>query len=123
MITGEKDLLKMKEDRIKELKSKDIRIMVGMSSCGIAAGAEDVMKKFKEVLTERGLANIEVIQTGCVGYCYTEPTIEILRTDCHDSLLLGPVRPEDVAVVLDLHIINSLKASKYVLEKKFTRCC
>lgn len=53
------------------------RILVGMSTCGIASGAEDTFNAISEAIDERKAKNVEVVKTGCVGLCYSEPTVEI----------------------------------------------
>ncbi|MBT8318389.1 MAG: (2Fe-2S) ferredoxin domain-containing protein [Lutibacter sp.] len=56
--------------------SKQIQIKIGMATCGIASGAKEIMDFFIEVLPKRNI-NAQVKQTGCMGYCYAEPTIAI----------------------------------------------
>ena len=55
----------------------DTRIVVGMATCGIAAGARPVMLEFIEELKRRGIENATVSQTGCVGVCRLEPIVEV----------------------------------------------
>lgn len=53
------------------------RVVVGMATCGIAAGARPVLNKFAELVQERGIKNTVVTQTGCIGICKYEPIVEI----------------------------------------------
>ena len=53
------------------------RVVVGMATCGIAAGARPVLNKFAELVQERGIKNTIVTQTGCIGICRFEPIVEI----------------------------------------------
>ena len=55
----------------------DTRVVVGMATCGIAAGARPVMLTFIEELKRRGIENVTVSQTGCVGMCRLEPIVEV----------------------------------------------
>ena len=55
----------------------NIRVVVGMATCGIAAGARPVMTAFLEEIKKRGLDNVRVTQTGCVGLCRLEPIVEV----------------------------------------------
>ena len=55
----------------------DTRVVVGMATCGIAAGARPVMLGFVEELKRRGLENVTVAQTGCIGVCRLEPMVEV----------------------------------------------
>ena len=54
------------------------RVVVGMATCGIAAGARPVMNKFVEEVSKRGLNNVTVAQTGCIGMCQYEPIAAVL---------------------------------------------
>ncbi len=118
-----KEELKNYSDELKADKecSECIQVLVGMSSCGIAAGAKEVMEGIQAIIKQRNIEGcVQVKQTGCVGMCYKEPTIEIKRGK--DSVLLGPVTPEDVENVVDMHIGNELKISKYVIPRNFKSC-
>ena len=65
--------LRVKGDNIENM----IQIRVAMATCGIASGAREVMNEFVEALNEEHIDNAVVTQTGCMGYCYAEPTIEL----------------------------------------------
>jgi len=121
IIKSSADLEKIKKQEIEKQQKYKSRIFVGMSSCGVAAGAKEILGKFKQVLSDKGINDVEVVATGCVGYCYTEPTVEVIRND-GSSLLLGPVRSEDVVNVVDMHVANNLTESKYVLNKTYSSC-
>jgi len=73
--------LKKKRDELKSGnrisdKSNAVQVKVAMATCGIASGAKNVMEFFSEQLERRNIAAV-VTQTGCMGYCYAEPTIEV----------------------------------------------
>ncbi len=55
-----------------------IQIKISMATCGIASGAKEVMNSFLDEISKNDAKNIVVTQTGCMGYCYCEPTIEVL---------------------------------------------
>ena len=55
---------------------KHVQIKVAMATCGIASGAKEVMEFFAEQLERRNIQGV-VTQTGCMGYCFAEPTIEV----------------------------------------------
>ena len=65
--------LRVKGENIENL----IQVRVAMATCGIAAGARETMDEFIKVLGEQNMDNVVVTQTGCMGYCYAEPTIEL----------------------------------------------
>ena len=69
-------------DEIKMRTNKGgMRIVVGMATCGIAAGARPVMNAFVEELKKRNLSDISVTMTGCIGVCRLEPIVEIYDAD------------------------------------------
>ena len=69
---------KMKNKIVLREGNGDIRVVVGMATCGIAAGARPVLAAFVEEVNNAGLTEkVTVSQTGCVGYCQLEPIVEI----------------------------------------------
>ena len=62
---------------IREEDADSLRIVVGMATCGIAAGARPVLTAFSDAVQEKGLKNVAVVQTGCVGLCQYEPIVEV----------------------------------------------
>ena len=57
----------------------DTRIVIGMATCGIAAGARPVLNEFLQEINKRGLSGVTVTQTGCIGMCRLEPIVEIFK--------------------------------------------
>ena len=69
---------KMRDKVVLREGSSDVRVVVGMATCGIAAGARPVLNAFVEEVNNSGLASkVTVSQTGCVGYCQLEPIVEV----------------------------------------------
>lgn len=69
---------KMKSKIVLREGTGDVRVVVGMATCGIAAGARPVLNTFVEEVNKAGLnEKVTVSQTGCVGYCQLEPIVEI----------------------------------------------
>ena len=62
---------------LRENDENSIRVVVGMATCGIAAGARPVMTAFLDEINRRGLTNVTVSQTGCIGVCRLEPVAEV----------------------------------------------
>ena len=85
--------------------SEDIRIVVGMATCGIAAGARPVLNAFVEEINARGLSNVIVTQTGCAGHCKDEPTVEITLPG-RRPVLYGHVTAERVAELVERQIVR-----------------
>jgi len=80
------------------------RVVVGMGTCGIAAGADKVMEAVKAVAAERGL-DVDVSFTSCIGSCYKEPTVEISLPG-KPAVIYGDVTPDRVPALLEEHLVN-----------------
>ena len=92
----------------------DTRIVVGMATCGIAAGARPVMLGFIEELKKRGIDNVTVAQTGCVGMCRLEPMVEVYVKD-QEKVTYVHMSPEKVARVVNDHIVNGRPVDEYTI--------
>ncbi len=92
----------------------DTRIVVGMATCGIAAGARPVMLEFVEELKRRGLENVTVAQTGCIGMCRLEPMVEVYVKD-QEKVTYVHMSPEKVARVVTEHIVNGRPVEEYTI--------
>lgn len=97
-----------KEDNI------DTRVVVGMATCGIAAGARPVMLEFVEEIKRRGLENVTVSQTGCVGMCRLEPMVDVYVKD-QEKVTYIHMTPEKVARVVNDHIVNGHPVEEYTI--------
>ena len=82
-----------------------IRIVVGMATCGIAAGARPVMKALMEEVSKRNLQNVTVSMTGCIGACRLEPVVEIIEKDGSRVTYVKMTAEKAARVVLE-HIAN-----------------
>ena len=92
----------------------DTRIVVGMATCGIAAGARPVMLGFIEELKKRGIDNVTVAQTGCVGMCRLEPMVEVYVKG-QEKVTYVHMAPEKVARVVNDHIVNGRPVEEYTI--------
>ena len=92
----------------------DTRIVVGMATCGIAAGARPVMLAFIEELKKRGIDNVTVAQTGCVGMCRLEPMVEVYVKG-QEKVTYVHMTPEKVARVVNDHIVNGRPVDEYTI--------
>ena len=92
----------------------DTRIVVGMATCGIAAGARPVMLGFIEELKKRGIDNVTVAQTGCVGMCRLEPMVEVYVKG-QEKVTYVHMTPEKVARVVNDHIVNGRPVDEYTI--------
>ena len=83
--------------------SKNIRILVGMGTCGIAAGADNVMKAIEKKLAKTKI-KADVIPVGCNGLCYAEPLIEIIKPG-KPNILYKNVTPEIMSQIIDDYLV------------------
>ncbi len=91
-----------------------IRVLVGMATCGIAAGARPVLNAFTEEIAKRNLTNVTVTQTGCIGICQFEPVVEI-EVPGEDKVTYVKMTPEKVAKVVNDHIVNKNVVTEYTI--------
>ena len=90
------------------------RIVVGMATCGIAAGARPVMMKFVEEIKQRNLADVNVSQTGCVGMCEYEPLVDVYMPG-QEKVTYVKMTPEKAAKVVNDHIVNGQVVTEYTI--------
>ncbi len=90
------------------------RIVVGMATCGIAAGARPVMLAFVEEVNKRGLQHVTVSQTGCVGMCRLEPMVDVIVPG-QDKVTYVKVNPEMVSRIVAEHIVNGRPVEEYTI--------
>jgi NADH-quinone oxidoreductase subunit F len=83
--------------------SDKIRILVGMGTCGRAAGAEDVLAAINQKLAERHI-QAEILQVGCIGLCYAEPLIEVVKPG-KPSVFYGNLTSELVSEIIEDYLI------------------
>ena len=91
-----------------------IRVVVGMATCGIAAGARPVLNAFVDEVAKRNLKNVTVAQTGCIGMCQYEPIVEVFEPG-KDKVTYVQVSPEKVAETVASHIVNGNPVVEYTV--------
>lgn len=91
-----------------------IRVVVGMATCGIAAGARPVMAKFIEETAKRNLRNVTVAQTGCIGMCRYEPIAEVIVPG-QEKVTYVQLTEEKVAKIVADHIVNGVPVTEYTI--------
>ena len=92
----------------------DTRIVVGMATCGIAAGARPVMLSFMDEIQKRQLEHVTVSQTGCVGMCRLEPMVDVYVKG-QEKVTYVHMTPEKVARVVNDHIVNGRPVDEYTI--------
>lgn len=94
-----------------------MRIVVGMATCGIAAGARPVLTALSDKVQEKGLENVKVVQTGCIGLCKYEPIIEVIEPG-KEKVTYVHMTPEKALEVVDKHVVRGQVVTEYTLDMK-----
>ena len=106
---------KMKDKVVLREGSGEIRVVVGMATCGIAAGARPVLNAFVEGVSNAGLAEkVTVSQTGCIGVCQYEPVVEIFEAD-KEKVTYIKMTPEKAAEVIEKHLKGGEVIQEYTI--------
>lgn len=93
---------------------KGTRIVVGMATCGISAGARPVMMALLEEVKSRGLDDVVVTQTGCIGVCRLEPMIEVYK-EGEDKTTYVELTAEKARRIILEHIVNGRVVDDYTI--------
>ncbi len=106
---------KMKDKVVLREGSGEIRVVVGMATCGIAAGARPVLNAFVEKVNEAGLSEkVTVSQTGCIGVCQFEPVVEIFEAG-KDKVTYIKMTAEKAAEVVEKHLKGGEVIQEYTI--------
>ena len=107
---------KMKDKVSLREGSNETRIVVGMATCGIAAGARPVLNAFVEQVAKNGLSDtVTVSQTGCIGICQYEPIVEVYKAG-EEKVTYVHMTEDKVAKVIEEHIKGGKPVSDYLLK-------
>lgn len=100
---------------VRQAGDNEIRIVVGMATCGIAAGARPVLNAFVEGVNAAGLAEtVTVTQTGCIGICQYEPVVEVYQKD-KEKVTYVKMTAEKAQEVIEKHIKGGAVVSEYTI--------
>jgi NADP-reducing hydrogenase subunit HndB len=107
------ELRKIKSDVVNQVELREkgenvdqlIQIKVAMATCGIAAGAREVMDFMIQDTFNQGIKNVVVTQTGCMGYCYAEPTIQVTLPN-QDPVVFGGVTQAKAKEIIEKYLKN-----------------
>ena len=106
---------RMKDKIVLREGSNDIRVVVGMATCGIAAGARPVLNAFVEEVNKAGLYDkVTVSQTGCVGYCQLEPIVEIHEAG-KDKVTYIHMTADKAKEVVEKHLKGGQVVAEYTV--------
>jgi len=111
------DLKKIRDNAQKKVtmraKNDGIRVLVGMATCGISAGARPVMNRFVEQVDKKNLESVTVTPVGCIGECAIEPIVEVLVGDARTTYCKVDV--DAVDRIIEEHIIGGKVVDDYVI--------
>lgn len=106
---------RMKQNvEMRQDNSQKTRVVVGMATCGIAAGARPVLTAFAEEVSRRNLSEVSVTQTGCIGMCKLEPIVEVFRPG-EEKVTYVKMSPDKVARVVSEHLVNGSPVTEYTV--------
>ena len=106
---------KMKQTvNTREAAHDSTRVVVGMATCGIAAGARPVLNAFLEEVAKRQLNNVTVSQTGCIGVCRLEPSVEVYVPG-QEKVTYVKMTPDKVASIVSEHLVNGRVVTEYTI--------
>ena len=93
------------------------RVVVGMATCGIASGATPVFRAIEKEMKERGLNDIELKRTGCIGLCQYEPIVEVFEPG-KDKVTYIKMTPEKAVEVVDKHLESGEVIADYTVRSR-----
>jgi len=112
------ELRRLKEEALEKRKARattgEAQVIVGMGTCGIAAGARETMKAILEETETKSLSGIIVKQTGCIGLCEWEPIVEVVIGD-QPKVTYGKVNPERAKKIMEQHVVGGKVVSEFVI--------
>ncbi|MDP3387006.1 MAG: (2Fe-2S) ferredoxin domain-containing protein [Eubacteriales bacterium] len=108
------DLKKIREDSLKKVNLRETgkdgeditELMVGMATCGIAAGARVTLAALLDEITKNNVENIRVVQVGCLGYCHSEPIVQINQPG-KEPILYGNVDDKKARDIINKHVLKN----------------
>ena len=99
---------------LREGQDDAIRVLVGMATCGIAAGARPVLTPIVDEVAKRGLQNVMVTQTGCIGICQFEPVVEVVEPG-KDKITYVKMTPEKAVRMVNDHLVNGNVVTEFTI--------
>ena len=94
--------------------SGNTRVVVGMATCGIAAGARPVLQACTEEVAKKNLQNVTIAQTGCIGICQYEPVVEVFEPG-KEKVTYVKMTPEKASQIVQKHLINGQVVQEYTI--------
>lgn len=120
------DLRKIKERVQEDIKLREgkemIKIIVGMGTCGINAGAREIMNTIIDEIEKRNLHNVAVTQTGCIGLCTNEPLVDVVVPG-QAIVTYGQVSKDKIKKIISQHVVNGKPIPEWILHTRPMEIC
>jgi len=100
----------------RDVSENDIQIIVGTGTCGIAAGSKDVINAFIDAVEAQKLEHVTIRQTGCMGLCYVEPTVEVKVPGMPDAIY-GKVDAAVAEKIVTEHILGKKLVEGHIFDR------
>jgi NADP-reducing hydrogenase subunit HndB len=121
------ELLKIRENSKKKVNlresgggGEEVELLVGMATCGIAAGARETLSALLDEIDKRELGDVKVIQVGCLGYCHSEPTVQV-NVPGEEPVIYGNVDDARAREIIEKHVIGKDLLDDAILIKTFNK--
>lgn len=122
------ELKKIREEQIDKVNLREhggsdkdqIEILIGMATCGISSGARETLNAFVDEISKEKLNNVKIVSVGCIGYCHSEPTVQINKRG-EKPVLYGNVKADKVHQIIKEHIMNGHPVEELILNVDFER--
>ncbi|MEG0771359.1 MAG: (2Fe-2S) ferredoxin domain-containing protein [Clostridia bacterium] len=113
-LTAIRDKMKSQVEMRSGSENEKTRVVVGMATCGIAAGARPVLAELISEIDKRQLHDVLITQTGCIGVCRLEPIVEIYKPG-EEKVTYVKVTPDMVGKIVSEHIVNNNVVKEYTI--------
>jgi NADP-reducing hydrogenase subunit HndB len=122
------ELKKIREESLRKVNLREtgedagetIELLVGMATCGIAAGARETLSALIDEISKKDLDNVKVVQVGCLGYCHSEPTVQV-NIPGKEPILYGNVDMEKAREIIEKHVIGGNLLEDSILINTFSK--
>lgn len=120
------DLKKIREESLNKVKLREkgegdqVEILVGMATCGIASGARETLNAIVDEVSKENIGNVKVVQVGCVGYCHSEPCVQV-NMPGEKPALYGKIDEKKGREIVKKHIKEGKKLEESIIDVTFER--
>jgi NADP-reducing hydrogenase subunit HndB len=122
------DLKRIREESQKKVNLREtgestddiVELMVGMATCGIAAGARETLSALLDETEKQELTNIRIVQVGCLGYCHSEPTVQV-NLPGHEPIIFGKVDDKRAREIITRYVMHKEMLEDSVVINTFVK--